>query len=78
MKHDLVARAFRAFFRSKETRGLNAQPSDSQSGLESIDGRQYVVLRNVGGALAVYRATGGNRLRRLPPEDWPRQLRAAS
>ena len=47
------------------------KPSNS-SGVEEIDGRSYVVLRNVRGVLAVYRERTDGVLKRL--KRWPKEL----
>ncbi len=62
----IVARAYSAWFRS----GANIQPANT-SGLVTYDGKDYVVLENNGGVLAVYRVrTPDGRLRRMkrPPK----------
>jgi hypothetical protein len=67
MSEDLIERAFAAWFRSGET----DQPA-KDSGVESHEGRDYVVLRNVRGTMAVYRVKNDGRLRRL--RRWPSVL----
>jgi len=67
---DLVRRAMAAYFRA----GGRDQPSDAESGVEEIDGRVYVVLRNTSGPLAVYRLTSQERLRVL--RRWPAEIKA--
>jgi hypothetical protein len=53
--------------------GGTDQPAND-SGVETIDGKDYVVLRNVGGVLAVYRVRTSGALKRL--RRWPRDLNA--
>ena len=57
---DLVGRAITAWFRS----GADDQPSNT-SWVETYGGRNYVVLENVSGVLAVYRVRPDGRLRRM-------------
>lgn len=67
---DLTRRAFAAWFRS----GGTDQPSNV-SGLETAEGLDYVVLRNVSGVLAVYRiriVNGAPMLKRM--KRWPAAL----
>jgi hypothetical protein len=68
----LIERAFAAYFALAAREGVTspAMPSGS-SHLCEPDGRRYVILRNVGGVLAVYRVRSSGllrRLRRYPPE----------
>ena len=63
----LTYRAFGAYFRS----GGVAQPAND-SGPITDTGREYVVLRNVNGILAVYRVRTSGALRRL--RRWPQAL----
>jgi hypothetical protein len=63
--NDLMRRALAAWFRS----GAMDQPSNL-SRCEWLDGRGYVVLRNVRGILAVYRVRADGMLRRL--KRWPK------
>ena len=48
---NLLNRAMAAFLRSSDA----SQPSGASSGEEEIEGKKYIVLRNVRGVLAVYR-----------------------
>lgn len=64
MNNDMTERAFRAYFRA----GGIDQPANS-SGLRSHKGRDYVLLQNGNGPLAVYRVTRGGRLKGL--KRWP-------
>jgi hypothetical protein len=67
---ELLRRAMAGYFRA----GNNAQPASATSGVETVDGRTYVVLRNVSGILAVYRFRGTGLLRKL--KRWPSELEA--
>ena len=58
---DLMKRAFAAWFRS----GGTDQPSATSSGVESHDGKQYVVLRNTRGVMKVYRVRPDGMLKGL-------------
>lgn len=66
---DLIERAISAFYRSN---GILASNSSYQT---SIDGKQYVVLENINGILAVYRVRADNRLVALDAEQWPLELK---
>ncbi|OUM01644.1 hypothetical protein [Variovorax sp. JS1663] len=48
------------------------QPSDT-SGLETVKGREYVVLRNINGILAVYHVRSDGTISELL--TWPRELK---
>lgn len=63
---DLTRRAMAAWFRT----GGTDQPS-KDSGTEELDGKVYVVLRNVRGVMAVYRVRNDGILRRMkrPPVE---------
>ncbi len=63
----LTRRAFAAYFRS----GHSDQPANT-SGVQTVDGRRYVVLRNVNGVLAVYRVRNDGMLKGL--RRWPSEL----
>lgn len=67
--NDLIRRAIAAWYRS----GNTEQPGDT-SAVETIEGLEYVVLRNVKGPLAVYRLTNQGRLRSL--RRWPAEIKA--
>jgi len=69
---DLIYRAISAHLRV----GHRDQPSDSDSTVEEIEGRVYVVLRNVGGILNVYRLTSQGKLRAL--RRWPAEFKVES
>jgi hypothetical protein len=66
---DLTSRAFAAYFRSES--GIVDQPAND-SGPAEWAGKQYVVLRNVNGVLAVYRVRNSGALKRL--RRWPSAL----
>ena len=74
---DLTTRAFAAYFREAKTRGAYSpdQPAND-SGIEQHDGRDYVVLRNVNGTLAVYRVRNDGLLKRL--RRWPAALKESA
>lgn len=65
-QHELVKRAIAAYFRNSE--GLPAQPSND-SAVETIEDKEYVILRNVEGPLAVYRVRNDGKLKGL--RRWP-------
>jgi hypothetical protein len=44
----------------------------------STDGRNYIVLKNINGVLAVYRVANDGTLERLDEEDWPGALKATA
>ncbi len=69
---ELTSRAFAAYFRSES--GIVDQPSAADSGPMELDGKGYVVLRNVNGILAVYRVRPSGALKRL--RRWPHALEA--
>lgn len=63
----LTRRAYAAWFRA----GGTDQPG-SASGVEVADGKDFVVLRNAGGVLAVFRVQNDGLLKRL--KRWPSGL----
>jgi hypothetical protein len=65
---ELLQRAFAAYFRS----GATDQPSKSASGIETVAGLQYVVLRSARGVLAVYRVRNDGVLKGL--KRWPAEF----
>jgi hypothetical protein len=72
-RDELIGRAMRAYFMTAARDGYNAdQPSQSSSGTYDVDGREYVVLRNVSGPVAVYRIKNNGMLRRL--KRWPNEF----
>ncbi len=71
--YDLYNRALRAYFAAANRHGhIYKQPSETCSGIETTNGRSYMVLRNNYRALAVYRLRNGGTLRRLT--RWPKSL----
>lgn len=70
---ELLRRGLSAYYRTaaKEA-GQAAQPSSSESGVREVDGRKYVVLRNVTGILFVYRVRTDGMLKGL--KRWPAAL----
>ena len=60
-------RAMSAYFRS----GGTAQPQKNED-IEKYNGREYMVLRNCNGILAVYRITCSGQLKRL--KRWPSEI----
>ena len=71
---DLTSRAMRAYFRS-HAGTVTDQPANT-SGMQEHNGRQYVVLHNVKGVLAVYRVRNGGQLKGL--KRWPTELESAA
>ena len=70
MSKDYLARAFAAFLREPGA----VQPSGSTSRIEDTpNGREYAVLRNASGILAVYRIQTNQRLKRL--KRWPSAIK---
>jgi hypothetical protein len=70
---ELMGRAMRAYFMAAAREGYRAeQPSAAGSGEEEIDGKQYVVLRNARGTIAVYRVRNDGMLKRL--KRWPNAI----
>jgi hypothetical protein len=67
MQDDLTRRAFAAWFRA----GAIDQPANS-SGVRMHDGKQYVVLENARGTMAVYRVRNDGKLKRL--RRWPTEV----
>jgi hypothetical protein len=67
---DLIQRPYRAYSR----RNPQADLPPNSSTVESHAGRDYVVLRNVSGILAVYRIRNDESLR--PLTRWPAALEA--
>jgi len=66
---DLTRRAFAAYFRvERDADAIVDQPSNA-SGVVTHEGKQYVVLHNVRGTLAVYRVRNSGQLKRL--RRWP-------
>ena len=67
---DLLRRAFAAHLR-KSSEGAPMQPSKN-SDVRTVAGKTYVVLRNVGGVMQVYRVRNDGRLKGL--KRWPSDL----
>lgn len=65
---DYLRRAMAAYFRTSG----GDQPDQGRSGVETIEDRKYVVLRNVNGILAVYRIRRSGALKRL--RRWPAEM----
>jgi hypothetical protein len=65
---DYLKRAMGAYFRF----GGIDQPSKDESGERQHDGKDYVVLKNVNGVLAVYRITTSGQLKKL--KRWPSEI----
>jgi hypothetical protein len=71
---ELFARAMRAYFIAARKEGVEevtAQPCND-SDLKVLDGKEYVVLHNVNGILAVYRVRNDGVLKHLV--RWPEEL----
>lgn len=68
----VINRAFAAYFRSAAREGGAADQPASDSHLCELDGRQYVVLVNAGGVLAVYRVRTDGILKAM--KRWPKEL----
>ncbi len=66
----LVRRAFAAYYKFSDSWSPD-QPSNT-SGIETVGGKDYVVLRNVNGILAVYRVRNDGMLKGL--KRWPAGL----
>ncbi len=70
---ELHRRAVAAYYRIAARDGYGAvQHSERNSGYERYNGLDYVVLRNNGQTLAVYRVRNDGVLRRL--KRWPAEL----
>lgn len=68
---DLIRRAISAYYRH----GAKAEPASARSERREHDGKEYIVLANVRGILAVYRVRhvgGKDVLKRL--KRWPAAL----
>lgn len=71
-EQDLLRRAFAAHFRGAAGElGQPLQPS-KDSDVRTVEGKTYVVLRNVGGILKVYRVRNDGMLKGL--KRWPSEL----
>jgi hypothetical protein len=69
---ELTTRAMTAWFRACRAEGAIADQPANDSGPVVHEGKQYVVLRNVRGVLAVYRVRNDGVLKRL--KRWPSEL----
>jgi len=70
---ELIARAERAYFvAARKLDQRSDQPSRTDSSLQKYKGKQYIVLRNVRGVVAVYRVRTDGILKRLV--RWPEQI----
>lgn len=67
-----VSRAIAAYFRGYKYDNSLDQPNFGASTIESHNGKDYVVLRNIRGILAVYRITTSGQLKRL--KRWPKEI----
>ncbi|MBR0568008.1 hypothetical protein J5J83_17945 [Azoarcus sp. L1K30] len=65
---DILKRAIAGYFRYGDSATTN-QPSTADSGVVEHEEKQYAVLRNVNGVLAVYRVRTDGVLKRL--KRWP-------
>ena len=71
----LIRRAMAAYYRSGHRQGYTDQQINipaNTSFLAEVDGKQYVVLENVNGLLAVYRVRTSGMLKEL--RRWPKEL----
>ena len=70
----LIDRAFAAYFRSAARSGAGISPDmpANDSHLCELGGKQYVVLHNINGILAVYRVRNDGVLKGL--KRWPKEL----
>jgi hypothetical protein len=74
-EEQLLSRAIAAHAQAAAREGaIYEQPSASESGLEEVRGKQYVVLRNTHGILRVYRVRNDGVLKGL--RRWPAELNA--
>jgi hypothetical protein len=70
---ELLSRGLRAYYTKAAREGHSANhPSMDASGYEEVDDKDYVVLRNAHGVLAVYRVRHDGMLKRL--RRWPAEL----
>lgn len=69
----LLSRAIAAHYQACAREGASAsQPASASSGVEELAGKSYVVLRNAGGILRVYRVRNNGMLKGL--RRWPKEL----
>lgn len=66
-----VGRAMAAYWKAEKDDVMPSMPANT-SGVREINGKQYVVLENINGILAVYRITTAGQLKRL--KRWPKEL----
>lgn len=64
----LISRAFSAYFRGHQNRGIPSNNSE----VREIKKKRYVVLENINGILAVYRVRNDGKLKGL--KRWPPEL----
>lgn len=69
---ELTQRAIAAYYRSARGGEILDQPSSGASGVTEHEGKEYVILRNVNGVLAVYRVRPSGALKGL--RRWPKEL----
>jgi hypothetical protein len=70
----LLSRAMAAHYKASAREGaIYDQPSAASSGIEEIDGKRYVVLRNINGILRVYRVRPSDGVLRAL-RRWPKEL----
>ena len=75
-KGDPVDRAFKAYHRECTRSGAVADQPANYSGVEEYDEKEYVVLRNANGIMAVFFIESDGSLHRLhETEEWPEGLR---
>ncbi|PYT29064.1 MAG: hypothetical protein DMG58_17105 [Acidobacteria bacterium] len=68
---ELVKRAITAYCRGRSVVRQGFQKPGEDSAIEKHDGKSYVVLRNAGRVLAVYRVLSGGRIRRIEFDELP-------
>jgi hypothetical protein len=69
---DVMERAFRAYFRRVAREGYVPVQPANYSSVQEHKGREYAVLRNVNGILAVYRVRADGSLKGL--KRWPKAI----
>lgn len=75
----LMRRARAAYFRSGKNeawRGGQVMQPSKDSGVVNVDGKTMVRFLNVNGTLAVYGVLPSGRIKRIPPESWPDEMRS--
>lgn len=70
---EIMARAFRAYYMmaKREPGAITDHPSND-SDVQKVNSKEYAVLRNCNGILAVYRVRNDGMLKRL--KRWPQAL----